>query len=149
MSIFNTAKMIGRVPPESWNESAWKYYPGNDTKKSMMSGLILVRRNKKKDEQYAQEDKIPFVCWGHNADYLDKYCKRGDTIIMNGSMEFEENREKEDGSIQYGRLRLIANEVTNITTRKRDDANEGGAPATEQAPKASSNPLTNRRRSII
>lgn len=54
-------------------------------------GSIASNHSKKKSDGTWEE--IPgffdFVCWKHNAEYLHKYAKKGDTLIITGPIRWQ------------------------------------------------------------
>ena len=53
-----------------------------------MNGSISVQRNRKPEgERYYPEDLIPFVAFGAQARFMNDYVKRGDAVVVQGSLE--------------------------------------------------------------
>lgn len=62
------------------------------TNKQVISNTIAVRRDKEKT------DFINFIAWEHNAEFINRYVKKGDRILINGELQqrvYEKGDKKE------------------------------------------------------
>lgn len=85
MNAYNSCVLIGRIP----THDAFKitFVEGTETKRARYGATLAVKRAmKRKDEQYYPEDLIRITAWGPQAEYFNNYVKRGDTVVVTGSI---------------------------------------------------------------
>lgn len=84
-----------------------KYY--ND--KKYIKNTIAVRRDYKNKDGNYDSDFFNFTIWGNQAEYLEKYSKKGDKIIISGKLlnnNYEKNGEKiYSNDIQVENIELV------------------------------------------
>lgn len=130
----NLCIFTGVIPTS--DKIRYEYY--KDESYSRMNVFLNVRRNwKKKDDEYYANDLIKFVAFGPSANYLNEYVERGNTIQLVGSIEKEDDYEK-DGEKRYGQLYLKVDSVSKIRT------GDDGKNTTTQTPKLSMSSATNK-----
>lgn len=82
-------------------------------------GSIASNHSKKKSDGTWEE--VPgffeFVCWKHNAEYLHKYAKKGDTLIIAGPIRW--SQWEKDG-IKHSKVEISAEQI--IIKPKREGA---------------------------
>lgn len=74
----------------------------------------------------AKEDKTDFfevVCWRQGAEYIAKYGRKGDTVIVSGRMQSRDWEDKQGN--KRTSWEIVADEVTVVSSKQ---------PTTEQAP---------------
>ena len=141
MNPRNNVNLLGRIPDT--DKIKFEFREGSDEAKNLMFGSLSVRRAyKKSDEQYYSEDLIPFRAFGKTATYINQYVQRGDTVCTSGELRLGDNYEK-DGKIVYGTVYFLVENVTKINGKNSENQS---APEPE---KKKTNPLLNRKRSII
>lgn len=95
--------------------------------KSTSNGATFVRAsiasNHSKKKSDGTWEEVPgffdFVCWKHTAEYLHKYAKKGDTLIIAGPIRWQ--AWEKDG-VKHSKVEIAADQV--IIKPKR----EGGQP---------------------
>jgi len=95
-------------------------------------GSIASNHSKKKSDGTWEE--VPgffdFVCWKHTAEYLHKYAKKGDTLIIAGPLRW--SQWEKDG-VKHSKVEINAEQI--LIRPKR----EGGAAAPGEPSAASFN----------
>lgn len=74
----------------------------------------------------AKEDKTDFfevVCWRQGAEYIAKYGRKGDTVVVSGRMQSRDWEDKQGN--KRTSWEIVADEVTVVSSKQ---------PTTEQAP---------------
>lgn len=118
----NVCVLTGKIP--TTDKIRYDYTDNaENVSRCRMNGYINVRRNyKKKEEQYYPNDLIKFVVFGPSAKYMNQYVERGDTVQMTGSLEKEDDFEK-DGQKFYGQLVLVVDSVSKQYDAPNDNNN--------------------------
>ena len=118
----NVCVLTGKIP--TTDKIRYDYTDNAENiSRCRMNGYVNVRRNyKKKDEQYYPNDLIKFVVFGPSAKYMNQYVSRGDTVQMTGSIEKEDDFEK-DGQKFYGQLVLVVDSVSKQYDTPNDSNN--------------------------
>lgn len=90
------------------------------------SGVSVVRftlacnRYHKSEDQKA--DFIPCEAWRHSADFLSKYCKKGDIIALYGSIRTDSFQGR-DGKTVYD-TKVSAENVQKISSKRSESQDE-------------------------
>lgn len=106
----NKLIMLGRLTREN-------AVSGEENSKVVRNTLAVQRSFKNKDGNY-ETDFIPIVAWGKTGDFLEKHFKKGDAIVIDGSMR-SGNYEK-DGKTIYT-LECHVNNIEFSLSRKTDE----------------------------
>lgn len=85
--------------------------------KAILSNTIAVRKDKKIDGNY-ESDFIKIVAFEHNAEFLNKYAKKGDKIIVTGKMRADRYQDKE-GNYKVDNYVIV--DKLEILSSKKDD----------------------------
>lgn len=101
-----------------------KYY--ND-KKYLKNSIAVKRDFKNKNDEY-ETDFFNFTLWGNQAEYLSKYGKKGDKIIISGKL-LNNNYETESGmvysfDIQVENVELLSNKKAQEEVVESKEENE-------------------------
>lgn len=101
-----------------------KYY--ND-KKYLKNSIAVKRDFKNKNDEY-ETDFFNFTLWGNQAEYLSKYGKKGDKIIISGKL-LNNNYETENGmvysfDIQVENVELLGNKKAQEEAVENKEENE-------------------------
>ena len=91
----NRVILIGRIT----KDCEVKYF--NDSK--YLRNSIAVQRDVKNKNGVYEVDFFNFIVWGNTAEYLQKYCKKGDMISIDGKLQ--NNSFEKDGQ------RITTNEI--------------------------------------
>mgnify|MGYP002626085347 CR=1 FL=1 len=101
----NALNLMGRIP--SSDKFRYEFKENENESHNLMYGTLSVRRAyKPKDEQYYQEDLLPFKAFGKTASFMHQYIKRGDEILVSGEMRVSDSYEK-DGKTEYETVREV------------------------------------------
>lgn len=136
-NAFNTVSFVGRIP--STDKLPFNFTGKDDPSKSFMNFMISVRRAyKPKDAQYYEEDLIPVKTWGHTANFIHDYVKRGDTVAITGELRRDADWEDNEGNTHRGQLSVYADNVRSIASKNNgssesDDNGGDEAPAKKPA----------------
>lgn len=142
MNAYNNCTLIGRIP----THEAFKitFVEGTETKRARYAATLAVKRStKRKDEQYYPEDLVRITAWGPQADYFNKYVKRGDMVAITGSITVD--TVERDG-VKTSYTGVTVDSVRSINTGNnngngnRSTANTALA-TEEQAPEFEDNPF--------
>lgn len=93
-----------------------KYY--ND--KKYIKNTIAVRRDYKNKEGNYDSDFFPFTVWGVQSEFLEKYAKKGDKIIISGKM-LNNNYEKDGQMVYSNDIQVETIELLRAKTQEIDD----------------------------
>lgn len=100
-----------------------KYY--ND--KKYLKNTIAVRRDYKNSEGNYDSDFLNFTLWGGQAEYLEKYAKKGDKIIIAGRIT--NNNYEKDGQKVYSTDIAVENvEIIGSRQKQKEESNEDELP---------------------
>lgn len=88
--------------------------------KAILSNTIAVRKDKKIDGNY-ESDFIKIVAFEHNAEFLNKYAKKGDKVIVTGKMRADRYQDKE-GNYKVDNYVIV--DKLEILSSKKDDKAE-------------------------
>lgn len=82
------------------NDKLYQYYPGNESKKSVLNFLVSCQRPfAKKDENgYYPSDLFNCKAFGATADFINKYFQSGDAMEITGYLSIDKGGMKEDGT---------------------------------------------------
>lgn len=61
---------------------------------SVSTNCLAVRRKQKNDEGGYISDFIDFTVWGNSAEYMCRYAKKGDMILISGAIEQQKYADK-------------------------------------------------------
>lgn len=150
MNTRNVVVLTGYFPNQEKMGKAVMYREGSGDKKSFYRGKISVKRAFKDKDGNHRYDWIPFTCFGHNADYINKYVDQTgkDMIQITGEIQISDNYEDKDGNTVYGQPFVLADSVT-LISRNDDNAksssgsNDSGE--SKEPAKHGSNPLAKLR----
>lgn len=89
-----------------------------DGEKSVYSNSLAMRNDfKNKDGEYGSEF-INFNVWGSTAEYLNKYAKKGNKVLIEGRVSTR-NYDAKDGTKRYVTEIIVSN--VELLTYKKDD----------------------------
>ena len=88
----------------------------NNTK--VAHGTIAVRRDFKENGEY-QTDFIDYVAFNNQAEYLDRYTKKGDLIELSGRWQVR-NYQDRSGKTQYIN-EVVIESVSSLTPREKPE----------------------------
>lgn len=124
----NKVLLNGRLP-----RFEGTYVKGEGDKKSFLSWCISVKRSyKKPDEQYYPEDLLRFKAFGPKADHIMNNFAMGDGLILEGTLQVEDNYTDKDGNEVKGQM-VIMVESVNFADGRSANAT-GGTTASPKAP---------------
>lgn len=106
----NKLIMLGRLTREN-------AVSGEENSKVVRNTLAVQRSFKNKDGNY-ETDFIPIVAWGKTGDFLEKHFKKGDAIVIDGSMR--SGSYEKDGKTIYT-LECHVNNIEFSLSRKTDE----------------------------
>ncbi len=106
----NKLIMLGRLTREN-------AISGEENSKAVRNTLAVQRSFKNKDGNY-ETDFIPIVAWGKTGDFLEKHFKKGDAIVIDGSMR--SGSYEKDGKTVYT-LECHVNNIEFSLSRKTDE----------------------------
>lgn len=106
----NKLIMLGRLTREN-------AVSGEENSKVVRNTLAVQRSFKNKDGNY-ETDFIPIVAWGKTGDFLEKHFKKGDAIVIDGSMR--SGSYEKDGKTIYT-LECNVNNIEFSLSRKTDE----------------------------
>lgn len=88
--MLNKTILTGRIPDT--DKINFELKNAENTEKSVIRFMLSVQRNyKPAGEQYYQEDLLPVVAFGHTAQFIGTYFKKGDFITVDGSLQKEKD----------------------------------------------------------
>lgn len=93
-----------------------KYY--ND--KKFVKNSIAVRRDYKNKEGNYDSDFFNFTVWGVQCEFLEKYAKKGDKIILSGKM-LNNNYEKDGQTVYSNDIQVDTIELLRSKPQIEDD----------------------------
>lgn len=121
----NKVIMLGRLTREN-------AVSGEENSKVVRNTIAVQRSFKNKDGNY-ETDFIPIVAWGKTGEFLEKHFKKGDAIVIDGSMR--SGSYEKDGKTIYTlechvnniefSLSRKTDENANSDSEKSDDNNDG------------------------
>lgn len=93
--------------------------------KPILDNTLAVRKDKKDEQGNYETDFIKIVAFDHNAEFVNKYAKKGDRIIVNGKIRVDiyQNKEgnyKTDTYVVVDRVELMS------AKNKKEDFKETG-----------------------
>lgn len=152
MNTRNVVTLTGYFPNQEKMGKAVMYREGSGDKKSFYRGKISVMRAFKDKDGNHRYDWIPFTCFGHSADFINKYVDQTgkDMIQIMGEIQISDNYEDKDGNTVYGQPFVLADSVS-IVNRSDDNtkgsgSDDGGSNNGSKEPaKHGSNPLAKLR----
>lgn len=139
MNAYNNCTLIGRIP----THEAFKitYVEGTETKRARYAATLAVKRGtKRKDEQYYPDDLIRITAWGPQADYFNKYVKRGDTVAVTGSITVD-TIERDGTKISYTGVTVDAVRSIGTGNSNGNHSTNNVTAMEEQAPEFEDNPF--------
>lgn len=125
----NKIIMLGRLTREN-------AVSGEDNSKVVRNTLAVQRSFKNKDGNY-ETDFIPIVAWGKTGDFLEKHFKKGDAIVIDGSMR--SGSYEKDGKTIYtldchvNNIEFSLSRKTDENTNSEKSDNDDGNPFTADA----------------
>ena len=126
----NIAALNGKLPHFDGN-----YKAGEGEGKSFLSWAVSVPRDyKKPDDQYYPEDLLNFKAFGPTADFINKFFKQGDGIVISGRIQRDEDYEK-DGQTVKGQMYILV-EKAMFQAGKAGGSEGGNASAGGSKPSA-------------
>lgn len=119
----NNFVAIGRLT----KDPEMRYSNGN---KAVGSFTIAIGRKYKKDGD-PDADFFKCVCFGKTAEFVDKYFKKGQRVVIQGEVQ-NDNYKNKDGNMVYG-TKILVNQV-----EFGDSKSDAGEPShtTTETPKA-------------
>ena len=105
--MLNRTVLTGRIPDT--DKINFELKNAENTEKSVIRFMMSVQRNyKPAGEQYYPEDLLPVVAFGHTAQFIGTYFKKGDFITVEGTLQ-KENDYQDPTSGETRRGQLIVN----------------------------------------
>lgn len=90
--MLNKTIFTGRIPDHE--NFPFEVKNAENVEKAVIRFALSVQRNfKGKEDKYYPEDIIPFVAFGHNAQFIGNYFKKGDYITVEGNLQREKDWE--------------------------------------------------------
>ena len=86
--------------------------------KSILNNTMAVRKDKKDSKGNYETDFIQIILFDHNAEFLNKYAKKGDKIMINGKMRVDRFQDK-DGN--YRTSNYVVVDRVELLSQKRDE----------------------------
>jgi single-strand DNA-binding protein len=128
----NKAMIIGNLG----RDPEMRYTPGGQ---AVTQFTVAVNRNYKGQNGEWQEETEWFrvVVWGQQAERAAEYLRKGNKVYIEGRLQTRQWEDK-DGQKRYT-TELVANQVTNLERRSRDEDGDPG-PATGSAPSGAARP---------
>jgi single-strand DNA-binding protein len=128
----NKAMIIGNLG----RDPEMRYTPGGQ---AVTQFTVAVNRNYKGQNGEWQEETEWFriVVWGQQAERAAEYLRKGNKVYIEGRLQTRQWEDKE-GQKRYT-TELVANQVTNLERRSRDEDGDPG-PATGSAPVGADRP---------
>lgn len=122
----NKAMIIGNLG----RDPEMRYTPGGQ---AVTQFTVAVNRNYKGQNGEWQEETEWFrvVVWGQQAERAAEYLRKGNKVYIEGRLQTRQWEDK-DGQKRYT-TELVANQVTNLERRSRDEDGDPG-PAAGAAP---------------
>lgn len=103
--MLNNNLLQGRIPDSDKFKNAFVIYNEDDEKRAVLNLKLSVRRNyKAKDEQYAKDDIIDCKAFGRVGINIYKHFQPGDNILIQGSLQRDDNYTDSNGNTQYGAM---------------------------------------------
>ncbi len=93
-----------------------------NSKKAVLSNSLAVNRNFKNDKGEIEADFINVIAFDKKAELIEKYCKKGDKILVNGRLSTR-NYENDKGVKQYV-TEVIIDELEFIQPIERNSKND-------------------------
>lgn len=93
-----------------------------DGGKSVYSNSLAMRNDFKNKEGEYDSEFINFNAWGTTAEYLNKYAKKGNKVLIEGRITTR-SYDAQDGTKRYV-TEVIANNVELLTYKKDDTQSE-------------------------
>lgn len=87
--------------------------------KPILNNTLAVRKDKKDSQGNYETDFIQIVLFDHNAEFLNKYAKKGDRILINGKIRVDRFQDKE-GNFKTSSY-VVVDRVELISTKKEKD----------------------------
>ena len=87
--------------------------------KPILNNTLAVRKDKKDSQGNYETDFIQIVLFDHNAEFLNKYAKKGDRILINGKIRVDRFQDKE--GIFKTSSYVVVDRVELINTKKEKD----------------------------
>ena len=118
----NKAMIIGNLG----RDPEMRYTPNGQ---AVTQFTVAVNRNYKNQAGEWQEETEWFrvVVWGQQAERAAEYLRKGNKVYIEGRLQTRQ-WEDQTGQKRYT-TELVANQVTNLERRTRDESEEGAAPA--------------------
>jgi single-strand DNA-binding protein len=128
----NKAMIIGNLG----RDPEMRYTPGGQ---AVTQFTVAVNRNYKGQNGEWQEETEWFrvVVWGQQAERAAEYLRKGNKVYIEGRLQTRQWEDK-DGQKRYT-TELVANQVTNLERRNRDEDGDPG-PANGAAPAGANRP---------
>lgn len=86
--------------------------------KSILNNTLAVRKDKKDSKGNYETDFIQIILFDHNAEFLNKYAKKGDKILINGKMRVDRFQDKEGN---YRTSNYVVVDRVELLSQKRDE----------------------------
>ena len=116
------------------------YKEGNGESKSVLIWCVNVKRDfKKEDEQYYPDDLIDIKAFGPKADFIMKYFKAGDGLIIEGRLQRDDDYEK-DGEQKRGQMYVLVENARFLDGSKNSDSSDSSSKSSSAGKKSSSLP---------
>jgi single-strand DNA-binding protein len=88
-------------------------------------------KNKLTGELQKQTDFIPVVAWAFLADRCDRYLRKGNPVLVEGRMQVREYEDPKTGGRKWA-TEVVAENLTLLSSGRRDDDSYGDIPAPRQ-----------------
>ena len=108
---FNKVIQIGRLTRD----------PENTPTKT---AITLVKFSLASDSGFGESKRpmfIEVVCFGKTGEFVEKYFKKGQEILVEGSLSFEQWEDKESGA-KRSKHTIIASQVGFVGSNKKEDS---------------------------
>lgn len=86
--------------------------------KPILNNTLAVRKDKKNSQGNYETDFIQIILFDHNAEFLNKYAKKGDKIMINGKMRVDRFQDKEGN---YRTSNYVVVDRVELLSQKRDE----------------------------
>lgn len=117
MVVLNNTKLIGRITKDVILRKT-------QSGLSVVSFTLAVNRRTKKDEE-PKADFISCQAWRSTADFMDKYVKKGNLLLVDGHIQTRNYNDK-DGKRVYV-TEVVADSVQFLESKKSDQSDQDEA----------------------
>ena len=79
-------------------------------------------KNKETGEYESKSTWHDVVCWGHTAKYIGQYGKKGDFVVIEGTLEYWEDQNSESSNVRAAKIRAFDVELINSRGSRQSEA---------------------------